>query len=239
MPGYLTSIRITENGIGLLTSLKNKFINSRTCADKYEEIRKNFENGALRDQVLEFFKNKSIMATYGNHKVYRIDDVSFDLNVMNKKIQFKKGNNEEVEMTLEEYYATVYNLKVDPRRRDYPLLISYRNKEDQTSEGALLVMEFCFLTGLEDSMRKDEEFTKKMTGKTKLDPVARMTKLKEILKLLYKRGNQPRIKSTKRGNVTVPWPDDIRQSWGLDVGDFMNIRGRVLNPPNIIFRESK
>jgi hypothetical protein len=238
MPGYLTSIRLTESGLSLLVTLKNKFINARTCADKYEELRKTYENGALRDHVFEFFKGKSIMTTYGNHKVYKIDDIAMDLNVTNHKITYTGSNNETVEMTLEEYYSKTYNLNINPRRRDFPLLISRREKAGNTQE-ALLIMEFCFMTGLEDEMRQDESMTKNMTNKTKLTPADRMTKIKEIKNLLYKRGNQPRVKTTKRGTITLPWPDEVRESWGLEVTEFTTLKGRQLDPPNIQFADSK
>jgi hypothetical protein len=238
MPGYLTSIRITENGLSLLVSLKNKFINARTCADKYDELRRTYENGALRDHIYEFFKNKSVMTTYGNHKVYRIDDVDMEKNVNNHMITYKTGEGQVEQMTLEEYYDKVYNLKINPKRRDFPLLISRREKDGNTQE-ALLIMEFCFLTGLEDEMRQDEGATKNMTSKTKLSPADRMTKIREIKSLLYRKGNQPRVKTTKRGTVTLPWPDEVREAWGLDIGDFISLKGRVLAQPCIRFADSK
>jgi hypothetical protein len=233
MPGYLTSIRLTENGISLLVALKNKFINAKTCADKFDELRNEHTNGALEAVLTEFFKNRSVMASYGNHRVYKIDSIAWKLDVTNHVIKVKNGE-VVINMTLEEYYEICYGLKIDSKRRNYPLLISKREKDGEVAD-VHLIMEFCFITGIEDNLRKDESFTKNITSKTKLGPSQRMEKIKQIKALLYKKGDKARVKDTRNGPMTVPWPDEVREEWGLDVGEFMNLSGRVLPNPNIKF----
>jgi hypothetical protein len=235
MRGFLTSTRITDKGLALLVNVKNKLINTRTCASKYKELRSQYENSALIDHINDYFVGKSVMATYSPHRIYRIDHVNFDLNVMNKTIQFKINEKEIKEITLEQYYADVIKVKI--KERGYPLLCCKRGEDN---EAVLLVMELCYITGLEDDMRT-EEFKRDVLNKTKLRPATRMERIMEIRNLLYNNGSGKgsNVRLVRGVKVPVPWPDDIRKEWGIEIGkEFLDVKGKILDPPRISYKES-
>lgn len=64
------------------------------------------EFGGNKADLLEFMKEQSVMASYGNHKMYRIHDVDFKRSPMSS---FECGNQK---MTYVDYFKKQYNLKI-------------------------------------------------------------------------------------------------------------------------------
>ncbi len=233
MPGYSTSVNITETGLFLRTTLKSKFINGKTCYQKLLEFREKFQNGNLERQCKDFFQNISVMTTYGVHRVYRIDHINFDLNVKNKEIPVKDANGEVKNITLFQYYKTQYGRTVQDLEQ--PLLVA-KNEMGQGEKGEVyLVPELCFLTGMSDEMKADENLKKNMMGKTRMVPNERMEKIGQIKKLLLNTKKYEKLNKTTKEKETKPSPNDIREEWGLGVGDFITIKGRELDPPKVVF----
>ena len=239
MPGYSTNVVITESGIFLRVGIKNKFINSKTCLEKIMELQNKFRNGEYMRKVTDFFKNFSVMTVYGTHKVYKIDSVSFDLNVKNKKINYKDKEGIMSEITLEKYYKDQYQREI--RKPDQPLLVSYVKNSKGENDPVYLVPELCYLTGMDEEMKSMENLKKSMTTRTKVSPKDKMDRIYDIKSMIYKQNNNKKtriIKST--GEVrTLPDPDEIRRQWGMDVSDFKQFTGRELDAPKIIFKREQ
>jgi hypothetical protein len=66
-----------------------------------------------RNIIKANFISKVVMANYGNHKYWRIEDVIFDINP--DTFIVNKDSNE----NLTEYYATKYNLKIENKKQPF------------------------------------------------------------------------------------------------------------------------
>ena len=235
MPGYSTNVSITESGIYLRVGIKNKFINSKTCLDKIIELQNNYKNGEYTRKVNEFFKNYSVMTIYGNHKVYKIDAVSSGSYVTNKMINYKDKNGIITEISLQKYYKDQYQR--DIKNLDQPLLISYVKNSKGENDPIYLVPELCYLTGMDEDMLSMESLRKSMTTRTKVSPKDRMDKIYDVKSMFYckNKNKKTRVNKTTGELKTLPDPNEIRQTWGVDIGDFKQFTGRELNTPDIIF----
>jgi len=112
-------------------------------------------------------------------KNYRIDDILFDeYRTPKKQTIFYDGKT----INLIEYYKLVHNLTI--KHGNQPLIL-VRKKDSQGNFISLyFIPEFCTLSGLEDDKTKDWPFMKKLAKYTKLEPIDRVNKTNEFLKLL-------------------------------------------------------
>jgi len=235
MPGYSTNVALTESGMYLRVGLKNKFINGTTCLDKINDLSKKYKNGDFRRAIEDEFVRRSIMASYGNHRVYVVDEINFDLNVKNKTITIKDKEGLR-QVNLMEYFQLQYNKTVT--QVDQPLFVSYRKSPLGEKEPVYLVPELFYITGLDEELRSQEPLKKNMTSRTKVTPKERLDRIYQFKQLIYKQYSQKRtVKSkTTDEDVTLPDPNDIRERWGLNIGDFQQFTGRVLEDPEIRFQ---
>lgn len=226
---------ITESGLFLRAGVKNKFINGKTCWEKIKELQREYKNGEYMRAVTEFFKNRSVMTTYGNFRVYIVDTVSFDLTVTNKFIIMKDKDGVLNEISLEKYYKDQYDKTISVV--DQPLLVSYKKTSSGNNEPIYLIPELCYLTGMDDDMRSNEGLKKNMTRGTKITPKEKMDRIYQITKLIYAKNSEKRkIKKRSGEEVEVQSPDDIRAMWGCEVTNFMEFKGRILETPDIIYQ---
>lgn len=231
MPGFSTSIMECDIGLLLRVSNKNKFINGKSAKIKIDELKSKFRNGELQRELNEYFRNKSLMANYGSNKVYKCEEINVDFTPINKTINIRKDN-ETIVMTLEQYYRTYYNKQIQDLNQP---LISSSRKKDGIEETIYLIPEFMLICGLDDEDR-DEEFNKSFMGKTRLNPDAKLRQMEEVKHLLHKRGNGPRKMKLKDGSVVDgKWPNEVREEWGIEFGNFQEFNGRILNHPQIRF----
>jgi aubergine-like protein len=238
MPGYSTNIAVTESGIFLRVLFKNKFVNGKTCYERLMELQKDHKNGNYLAAVRNEFKGKQVMATYGKHKVYTIDEIS-ETNVQNRTMPFRMTDGSENEITLEKYYQIQYNKEIKDKKC---LLFVTSTKNARGEKTSLyLVPELLFMTGMDESMRANESLKKNMTNRTKVTPQERMNKIYEFKKLLEKQSNKKatRINRQTGEEIILPDPDDIRNEWGLSITDFKDFQGRILEPPQILFKENE
>lgn len=235
LPGYSTSVIITESGIYLRAGVKNKFINGKTCWEKIEELQKTYKNGEFCRAVTEFFKNQSVMTTYGNYRVYKIDTVSFDLTVTNKTIMTRDRDGVMTEITLQRYYEIQYSKQI--KILDQPLLVSYKKTSTGENDAIYLIPELCYLTGMDEEMRLNEPLKKNMTRGTKITPKERMDKIFQIKQLIYKKNAKKTVKVNRvtREEFELPDPTEIAAQWGLNVTDFKEFKGRQLDTPSLLF----
>jgi hypothetical protein len=139
------------------------------------------------------------------------------------------------EITLIDYYRDQYQKRI--KNINQPLfIISSRNLK----EGCIyLIPELCLITGMDEEMAENENLKKYMTGSTKQNPSAKMENIKQFKKLFYQTYSKKREIENKltQTNRTLPDPNDIREKWGFNVGEFVEFRGRVLDYPRIVFKD--
>ena len=120
-----------------------------------------YKNGEFTRAVKEYFKNTSVMTTYGNCRVYKIDEVAFDLFIYNKQIAHRDSSGVTSMITLEKYYLYQYNKTI--KIKDQPLLVSYRKNATGDNDAIYLIPELCYLTGMDEDMRSNDTLKKNMT----------------------------------------------------------------------------
>ena len=236
MPGYASNVVLTETGIFLRVLFKSKFINGNTCLERIHQLSKQYKNGEYKNAIRDEFIKKSIMATYGTHRVYKIDEITFDANVVNKTIIVKDKNGEK-EITLKQYYKEQYSKEIT--QNDQPLFISYKKTSKGDQESVFLIPELFYLTGLTEEMRSQESMKKNMASRTKVTPKERLDRIYDFRKLIYKQNTlkRTRVNRMTGEEYTLPDPNDIREQWGLNIGDFKEFSGRVLEAPGILYKD--
>ena len=230
--GYTTSSIITSSGLYLRVADKNKFISGLTAFDKIEE----FKTGGIYDKqkVKEYFTGKSVLTNYGNLKVYKIEGITFDKKPDNTSIPIKKNDGTNIDITLINYYKEKYS--IDIKHKNQPLLIMYEEKNNE-NKGNLnrryLIPELVYLCGIDDDHNNKNNIRQKISQK--LNPYEKMEKIKEINKILVNNNNKYFKKNNSSEKIKLESPNEIREKWGLEFGNFQTLKGRVLPLPDIKF----
>ena len=232
-PGYSTAVVITERGLNLRVLDANKLISGKTALDKINELRDKYKNGSIKENIIDYFKGRSLLTTYGSMRVYRIGDVSFDKNILNTEFQIKDESGNFNQINLKNYYKKFYS--VDIRDPQQPLFIEEQKlNRDGTKKNNIvyLIPELLYLTDIEiDKNSLDSK--RNMIMKTKLKPVDKMIKINDFFKLLN--NNKQKIKKIKGIEKHFPSSFDVKNQWGLELSGNMEIFGKVIKPPDIHF----
>ena len=106
--GYSTAVCITETGLFLRISNKNKMITGKTAYEKMLELSKRYDGNMnnenyLRD-IRSFFIGKTVVAQYGNYRAYRIGDVLIDKNITNTTLNILNSEGKTETISLKNYY---------------------------------------------------------------------------------------------------------------------------------------
>ncbi len=158
--GYKTSCEIYH---GFIPKMKIDVV-SRIVRE--DNVLADIEKAGSSQKARELLKGKSVMAVYGNYKMWRIDDVDFTRNPRTKFLQNGK------EISLEKYFKEKYGIKV--RHMDQPILV-HRNRK--TGQESLLLPELVRLTGLSDEMVQNPALMKEVAQFTRLSPMERVQKI--------------------------------------------------------------
>lgn len=234
MPGYATNIALTESGLYLRVALKNKFVNGNTCYEKIKELSQKFKNGELLRALQNYFKGASVMSNYGNHKVYKVDEVT-ERTVKTTMVLMRDIRGNPQEITLEKYYKDQYNRVIE--HPDQFVFISYKKLSGGEKMPLYLVPELMLMTGMDEDMLNNENLKKTMTLKTKLTPKDRMAKIWDFKKLLYKQNSRKQTRTNRSGEeITLSDPNDLREQWGFNISDFKEFKGRQLEAPGILYQ---
>ena len=124
--GYQTSSIITEIGLSYLIIDKRKSLSGTTVLEKLNEIRNN-NNENFKNTIRDFIVGKRVLAGYGNYKLYKIEDISFDKNCLNTNFEIKKNDGILEEISIKNYYKKMYNIEI--KNIYQPLLISKNKKK--------------------------------------------------------------------------------------------------------------
>jgi aubergine-like protein len=102
----------------------------------------------------------SIIADYGNNRIYRIDEIMFDMNPLST-FQDRDGN----KITYKDYFKKAYGKVINNVKQP---LFAYDDK--RTKQRIFLVPELVHMTGLTDDQRNNFKLMKEMAVYTKLEP---------------------------------------------------------------------
>jgi len=232
MSGFSTGFRCTESGFLLNVNIKNKIINGDTCLDKLRELRNKYNNNGGHEfhfEAQNYFRDITILTSYGSPRTYKLKGVDFDKNISNTTIKIL--NNSE-EITLLTYYQRNYP-EQPITSKNQPLLIVEKKMSDGSLQEIHLIPELCKLTSMEE---KSTEARSKMTRGTKMRPEDKMRQIEEFLKLT----NNPEGK-TKRANGEIrnlDPPKNISDNWGIKFDGFKQTTARIIPSPLINFAKS-
>ena len=217
--GYQTSSIITEIGLSYLVIDKRKSLSGTTVLEKLNEIRNN-NNENFKNAIRDFIVGKRVLAGYGNYKLYKIEDISFDKNCLNTNFEIKKNNGILEEISIKNYYKKMYNIEI--KNIYQPLLISKNKKKDD--KNIYLIPELLYLTQI-DEKKNSDKFNASKPSMIKLNPNERFSKIKDFIKLIE---NKSKIKKEIS-------PNECKLEWGLETNSFHSVEGKVLKPPQIKF----
>jgi len=117
----------------------------------------------------EMLQGRSVVASYGNYRMWRVDDVDFTSNPT-KRVPIDGKN-----ISIAEYYKEKYNIEIKDFKQ--PLLVSIDRRTQKTF---LLVPELVQMTGLDEDMRKDFNLMTEVAKFTRLNPDQRMQQIKSL-----------------------------------------------------------
>jgi len=121
-------------------------------------------------EARELLQGRSVVASYGNYRMYRVDDIDFNSNP-SKTFTNDKGE----KTSLAEYYKARYNIPITDFKQ--PLLVAH---DRRTGKELLLIPQLVQMTGLDDEMRANFQLMTEVAKHTRLDPSQRMQQIKSV-----------------------------------------------------------
>ena len=219
--GYQTSSIITEIGLSYIIIDKRKSLSGTTVLEKLNEIRNNNMDN-YKNAIRDFIVGKRVLSGYGNYRLYKIEDVSFDKNCLNTNIEIKKNDGTSEEISIKNYYKKIYNIDI---KNVYQPLLMTKNKR-KSDNYIYLIPEILYFTQNEE--KNTDKLNVSKPSMIKLNPNERLSKIKDFIKLIEN-------KSKMKKEIS---PNECKIEWGLDINSFHSIEGKVLKPPQIKFNEN-
>ena len=170
-PGFRTSFVETDKGMFLNVVLTHKFIRNKTLLD-YMKNFGDLKKKSIQEDINTELKGRSFKVDYAKRN-YIIDEIDFDLNPVNKKLNYEDKTINHIE-----YSKKAYN--IDIKNKDQPLII-VRKKD---SKSIYFVPELCYLVGIDESDTTNKKFMKKVSECTKMDPTQKVLETNEFIQLL-------------------------------------------------------
>ena len=252
--GYYTSAQITESGLFLLVSNINKHVMMTTVYDIMERIKKENKKFPEPDQkrlIQEYFAlHKTVLTTYGSYRAYRIKQIDFDASPIQKTFNIKEKGGPDKTVTVYDYYKAQYSITI--KDKNQPLLIVERkikakgkknkdNKENQNdtkenkdNSAIYLVPELVFATGIDMSGKDNNNRSRSIMARTKMDPNQKIEEVGKIRNLMI--NTEGKNYKGKDGNIyTSKSANEISREWGITLGDNLVIKGRILPQPKLKF----
>ena len=234
--GYGTNILITEKGLLLQINDKNMIVTGMTAYEKMKEIAKKYgndlKNESCKNDIVSFFKGKTLITQYGNYRSYKIGDIDYDRTVDNATFNIEEKDGTQRTISIKEYYQMQY--KIIFKYDDQPLFIE-DNRNEKSSKIKYLIPELLYLTGNDDfDMKEKEDFY--LMARKQFTPAEKLKKLKKGINYLIKDEKKKIIKNGE--NVELPSPNNIREEWGICFADnFLELKAAMLPRPLIKFAD--
>ena len=243
--GYMTSVQITDNGFFMRINDVNKILSTKTAHRKIMEIRnKNKEKSLLqiRDLINNYFaSHRTVLTQYGNLRTYRIHGINYDKNPKNTSINLKDINGNINSVSLINYYKNQYSIEIADETQ--PLIEVERTmkkgSENSDVEIIYLVPELVFLTGLEENNPENDNVTRrKITSKTKMKPEDKIKAIQGINELINSTINK-KYKNREGKEIVAKSAKEIKELFGVSIGDNLTIKGRIIPQPHLIFNNGQ
>ena len=245
--GFYTSAQITENGLFLLVSNVNKHVSEVTVYDVITELRnqnKRKQESEIRKIIEEYLStHRTVLTVYGALRTYRIKSIDFDATPEKTTFNIKDGDQMKTISVLD-YFKKQY--KVNIKHPEQPLLIAERktkgkkeNKKEnpnpnQEEQVIHLVPELLYTTGPND-LNDSKDKRRNIISKTKMDPNKKMYEINLIHEMINN-STEPKNFRGKDGNsYQGKTPAQISKEWGINLGDSLIIKGRVLPQPKLLY----
>lgn len=212
-PGYVTSIRQHEQDVLMCAELTHKVMRTDTCYDLFEKCinqRGNYQDIYKREVI-----GAIVMTTYGNNKMYTVNDVDFSM-TPESTFETKKGP-----ITFMQYFRDRYNVTI--KDKGQPMLISRSKARDIRAgmpELIVLVPELSRITGLSDEMKRDFHLMRSLAEHTRLAPDRRIARLEDF--------NQRLQHCKDSAEIFRFWKTELDRR-------LVEVQGRVLAPETIFF----
>ncbi|XP_048876096.1 piwi-like protein 1 [Brienomyrus brachyistius] len=213
-PGFTTTILQYESSIMLSMDVSHKVLRSETVLSFMASLRQQSGPQRFAEVCTRELVGLGVLTKY-NNKMYRIDDIAWDQTPTNT---FKRGD---TDISFKDYYRMQYGLEVSDDNQ--VLLVSNVKRlgpSGQPPPGpALLVPEFCYMTGLTDKMRNDYNIMKDLASHTRLTPEQRESRLTRFIGNIHRSADAQK----ELGN------------WGLNFDNkLLELRSRVLPAERIM-----
>ena len=246
--GFYTAAQITTSGLYLLVLNMNKYISGKTLYEKILQIKDENRRESEREinQLIEEYieDHKTVLTTYGSLRAYRIEKIEFDKTPLNTNFNFRTPEGMKT-INIYNYYKQQY--KIDIKDKNQPLLIAERkingrhllpNEENDNPNNKViyLVPELVLITGIEDD-KGSKSRRQDIIAKTKTNPNQRMNEINKIHDLM----NNDNPKQYKKNGTVIrnKSSKELAKDWGINLGDNISLKGRILNQPILIFKKNK
>ncbi|KPP60297.1 piwi-like protein 1-like, partial [Scleropages formosus] len=179
-PGFTTTIRQYESSIMLCSDISHKVLRSETVLDYMTCMQQQHGPQLFVETCKKELVGLVVLTKY-NNKTYRVDDIAWDHTPCNT---FTRGG---TVISFKDYFKTQYGLEVTDLNQ--VLLVSYVKRLGPSGKPppgpAMLVPEFCYLTGLTDKMRNDFNIMKDLSAHTRLNPEQRERRLLRFVNSIH------------------------------------------------------
>jgi hypothetical protein len=112
--GFFTSAQITESGLYLLVLNMNKYVSGKTMYDKIRQIKSDNRKDSqeeIRQKIEEYIEeHKTVLATYGSIRAYRIEYIDFEKNPDNTSFNLKTKDGMMKTISIYNYYMQQYKI---------------------------------------------------------------------------------------------------------------------------------
>ena len=240
--GFYTSAQITESGLYLMVLNMNKYISGKTMYDKIKQIRSE-NNGESENEIRQIIEDyieehKTVLTAYGSFRAYRIESIDFEKTPINTGFNMKTPEGLRT-ISIYNYYEKQYKQII--KDKNQPLLIAERkvngqkllsNDINNNYENAIyLVPELVLITGIEND-KSGKNRRQDIISKTKANPNQRMHEINKIHDLMNS-------ETPKKFKKNIKSSKELAKDWGINLGENLNLEGRILNQPKLIFDKHK
>ncbi|CAD8170790.1 unnamed protein product [Paramecium pentaurelia] len=169
--GFKTSLKLSQTKPQLLIDYASRVLSTETALSFIRSFNQNI--GEIKDQV----EGKSVLATYGNYRLYKISAVDFKKNP-NSTFQLDDGK----QITYAQYYQERYKIKINDMKQPLLESLDKRNPDKKF----YLIPELVYMTGLRDDQKSDFGLMKELAFYTKKEPGERLQIIQSLLGKLQK-----------------------------------------------------
>ena len=243
--GFFTSAQITESGLYLLVLNMNKYVSGKTMYDKIRQIKSDNRKDSqeeIRLKIEEYIEeHKTVLATYGSIRAYRIEYIDFEKNPDNTSFNLKTKDGMMKTISIYNYYMQQYKIRI--KDREQPLLVAEKKfkdkkllkneEENKKNEDILyLVPELVFITGIENEAGSKNR-RQDIISKTKTNPNIKMSEINKIHNLI----NSDEQKEIRRNGeiISTKSSKKLADEWGINLGENLSLEGRILRQPSLRF----